>query len=100
MSDLSPDEASEELWGAPDFEGRTHARPLPDWFSGSKSLLPACRHWREPVGLLDEVVVFASAWFDPIRRGGRDYPATLAWLRRHEGARLWTSGRLGFRHRR
>jgi hypothetical protein len=64
MSDFPPDEASEELWGAPDFEGRTHARPLPDWFSGSKSLLPACRDWREPAGLLDEVVVFASAWFN------------------------------------
>jgi hypothetical protein len=61
MSDFPPDERPEELWGAPDFEGSTHVRPLPDWFSGSKSLLPACRHWREPVGLLDEVVVFASA---------------------------------------
>jgi protein-tyrosine phosphatase len=39
MSDFPPDEASEKLWGAPDFEGRTHARPLPDW-------------------------VFASAWFN------------------------------------
>lgn len=73
MSDFPPDEASEELWGAPDFEGGTHAQPLLDWFSGSKSLLPACRHWREPVGLLDEVVVFASAWFDrPMTTRGVD----------------------------
>jgi hypothetical protein len=85
MSDFPPDGVSEELWGAPDFEGRTHEQPLPDWFSSSKSLLPACHHWREPVGLLDEVVVFASAWLDrPMTGRGVD----MRWP--DVGFYLWT----------
>lgn len=64
MTDIPFEDPSDELWGVPDFEGPADDRPLPDWFSRSKSLLPACRHWREPVVLVDEVVVFASAWFD------------------------------------
>jgi hypothetical protein len=64
MADLPFEEHSEELWAFPDVDGPINSRPLTDWFSRSKSLLPACRHWREPAGLLDVVVVFASAWFD------------------------------------
>jgi hypothetical protein len=64
MTDVPFEDPSDELWGVPDFEGPVRDQPLPDWFSRSKSLLPACRHWREPVVLVDEVVVFASAWFD------------------------------------
>jgi protein-tyrosine phosphatase len=64
MADVPFEDPSEEMWGVADFEGPVHARPLSEWLSRSKSLLPACRHWREPVGLLHEVMVFASAWFD------------------------------------
>jgi len=69
MSDLPIEGTSEDLWGVPDFEGPVHARPMPRWFSRSKTLVPLCRHWREPVDLLDGVVVFASAWFDRPMRG-------------------------------
>jgi protein-tyrosine phosphatase len=55
---------AEEDWGVPDFEGLAHGKPLPRWVPTSKGILPTCRHWREPVDLLDGVVVFASAWFD------------------------------------
>jgi hypothetical protein len=40
MSDFPPDEASEELWGAPDFEGRTHAQPC---LIGSRVRRACCR---------------------------------------------------------
>ena len=73
MTDVPFEDPSDELWGVPDFEGPVRDQPLPDWFSRSKSLLPACRHWREPVVLVDEVVVFASAWFDrPMTARGVD----------------------------
>jgi protein-tyrosine phosphatase len=53
----------------PDFDGLAHKKPIAPWLSGQKSFLPTCRHWREPVDLLDGAVVFASAWFDrPHRR--------------------------------
>lgn len=55
---------SPEDWGVPDFEGPAHGRPLPQWVPRQKTFLPTCRHWREPVDLVDGVVVFASAWFD------------------------------------
>lgn len=72
MPDL-PEELPEDLWGAPDFEGPAHAGPGRDWFSGSRGLMPRCRHWREPVDLLEGVVVFASAWFDrPMHGRGVD----------------------------
>jgi len=64
MADVPFGEPSEELWGIPNSDGPTHSRPLSDWLPRSKSLVSACHHWREPVGLLEEVVVFASAWFD------------------------------------
>jgi hypothetical protein len=60
-----------ELSGVPDFEGPAHAEPIGEWVPAptAKRFLPTCRHWREPVDLLDGVVVFASAWFDrPNRR--------------------------------
>jgi len=72
MNDLPIEGTPEGLWGVPDL-GPVHARPLPGWFSRSKTLLPACRHWREPVDLLEGVVVFASAWFDgPMRERAVD----------------------------
>ncbi len=40
MTDLPFEERSDDLWGIPDFEGPAHDRPLPDWLSRSKSLLP------------------------------------------------------------
>lgn len=47
----------------PDWEGPAHSQPLPHrpmtiWRP------PECRHWREPVDLLEATTVFASAWFD------------------------------------
>ena len=55
---------SSEDWGVPDFEGPAHGKPARSRLPKEKSLLPTCRHWREPVDLRDGVVVFASAWFD------------------------------------
>jgi hypothetical protein len=69
MNDVPLEDTPEDLWGVPDFEGPVHARPLPRWFSRSKTLVPLCSHWREPVDLLGGVVVFASAWFDRPMRG-------------------------------
>jgi len=68
MAEVPFDEGFEDYWGVPDFDGPAHARPLPRWLSGTTAL-PACRHWRQTVDLLDGVVVFASAWFDRPMRG-------------------------------
>lgn len=53
----------------PDWEGPTHDRRLPGPPPRLAPWQPKCRHWREPVELLNGVTVFASAWFD--RPGGR-----------------------------
>jgi hypothetical protein len=50
MADLPFEEHSEELWAFPDVDGPINSRPPTEWFSRSKSLLPACRHCRESVG--------------------------------------------------
>jgi protein-tyrosine phosphatase len=69
-------------WGIPDFDGPAHGRPIATWLPRQKSFLPTCRHWREPVDLLDGAVVFASAWFDrPHRhRVDMDWPEVGFYL--------------------
>ena len=50
--------------GTPDWDGPTHNRRLPTAPARLAPWQPQCRHWREPVDLLEGVTVFASAWFD------------------------------------
>jgi protein-tyrosine phosphatase len=82
MSDRRFTRGSPEDWGVPDFEGPAHGRPIATWLPRQKSFLPTCRHWREPVDLLDGAVVFASAWFDrPYRhRVDMDWPEVGFYL--------------------
>jgi protein-tyrosine phosphatase len=73
---------SPEDWGVPDFEGPAQGRPIATWLPRQNSFLPTCRHWREPVDLLDGSVVFASAWLDrPYRhRVDMDWPEVGFYL--------------------
>ena len=48
----------------PDWERPTHNRRLPTGLPQLAPWQPQCRHWREPVDLLDDITVYASAWFD------------------------------------
>jgi protein-tyrosine phosphatase len=85
-------------WGVPDFDGAAHSRPLTHSLGIQKPFFPTCSHWREPVDIGEDVVVFASAWFDrpSRRRVDMDWPDVGFYL---DGS--WASGALvsspGFR---
>lgn len=67
--------------GIPDWDGPTHNRRLPNGRARIAPWQPQCRHWREPVDLLDGVTVFASAWFDrPQGHVDMDWPDVGLYL--------------------